>query len=218
MGTTLITLAHPDDDCLLCGTIAYLAQKGDRLVLYYATQGEAGLTGGLCEPEDLAVERYQELSHAMKTLGVSRVIVRDFGDGQLSSKQDLLVEDICTVLEQERPEKVITFPPSGITNHSDHQMTQRATLVAVQAYSGQTKLYYRVVPENSSGIVRVEHDAGIKITHQVHVAPYREQMYQAMKAHRSQQDPMSTIFPALTDNGGSWLLWPNEYFAAVVLT
>lgn len=219
--TTLFIGAHFDDEFLLGPAyMAALAQQGERVVIYFATYGEKGQTGGLCYPQELAQVRSQEECLSSQILGVSDVIARNFGDGQLPEQKAFLVTDIKNVLRSERPDRVITFPPSGHTGHLDHQMVQQATLQAVNEYIAEehaaVELYYRVIPSNSDGIVNVKHDPEFEFTNDFHAAPYWGQVYGAMRAHHTQRKSMATIFPALAYDGGFWMLWPYEYFAAII--
>jgi LmbE family N-acetylglucosaminyl deacetylase len=231
----LIALAHPDDECLFAGHIAHLSRLGHRVVLYYATQGEGGQTCGLCELKDLPDVRYLEKKEATRILGVreENIISRDFGDGTLPTKQEVLVADILGVLKEVQPDMVITFPPSGITEHPDHQTMRKVALYGVQQYEAGTgksiELYYRVIPEGSTGIVNVVLDRELVFTYWVDVVPYWSQMYDAMMAHLTQRRAMSTIFPALARRRGLMSiifpslarrrdlkkLWPCEHYALI---
>jgi LmbE family N-acetylglucosaminyl deacetylase len=234
--TTILFSAHPDDEFALGpGTIAHLVKKGERVVIYYATQGEGGQTSGLCEPDNLAAVRHQETIEAARILRVPEhdLIFGNFGDGSLHSKPEKILKDIRRVLEEIQPDRVITFPPSGITDHLDHKTMQWVTKLAVQEYEAGTGnsigLYYLVIPKGSTGIVNVVHDPELAFTHWVDVVPYWSQMYDAMMAHRTQRRAMSTIFPALARRRGLMSiifpalarrralkkLWPCEHYALI---
>jgi LmbE family N-acetylglucosaminyl deacetylase len=222
VSTTLVTLAHPDDECAVGpGTIAHLVSLGERVVLYYATRGEGGISGRLeagmdwISPKELADLRSRELKHVVEVLGASRSIVRDFGDGRLDSQylSEPLRNDIWGVLEEIRPDKVITFPPSGLTGHDDHRAVSLATVEAAQRYSGNTQLFCRVVKDHQ-GFINAVHD-GLHARYRVSVEQYQKTIDQVMRAHHSQVHSMAHIFPSLRDGGGVEDLWSYEYFSAL---
>lgn len=222
VSTTLVTLAHPDDECAVGpGTIAHLSSLGERVVLYYATRGEGGISGYLkagndwISPDEVAEKRSHELNRVAKLLGVSKVITRDFGDGQLNytNQFELLDQDILHVLEEERPDKVITFPPSGLTGHKDHQIVSFLTTRAVRRYSGNAQVYCRVIKDHQ-GFVNAVHD-DLHAQYRVPVKRYWNTIDQVMRAHATQVCSMAHIFPSLREGRGVEDLWTYEYFSAV---
>lgn len=134
-GRTLVAVfAHPDDDTFACsGTIALHADDPDfRFVLVLATSGGAGeISGpGLATRETLADVREAEDRASWRTLGrePDRLEFLRFADGSLGTTDlDVLIRAVATILEQERPDVVITFGPEGVTRHLDHITIGRAT-------------------------------------------------------------------------------------------
>jgi LmbE family N-acetylglucosaminyl deacetylase len=232
MPTVLVTLAHPDDECVVAaGTIAHHARLGNKVKLYIATKGEGGIEGYLraghdwISPGKLAHIRHQEMRKVYQILGVDELIQRDYMDGGLgfdfgiSSTEEknmvLLERDILQVMEEVRPDIVITFPPSGLTHHTDHQMISLVTRRAAQQYSGKTRLFYRIITDHQ-GIVNVVHD-DFHPRYHVPVERYWNQIYETMYAHQSQFLVMDHIFLALRKDGGMQKLWTHEHFAEVTL-
>jgi LmbE family N-acetylglucosaminyl deacetylase len=206
INSILYVFAHPDDETFTCGgTIAKFASSGKtRQVLYCATHGEAGKTGNppVCAPFELASTRAQELERAAHILGINELILRDFGDGKLQEHPlEVLVQDIFNILEQERPDLVITFPPSGISGHSDHKVIQQATLEAVRKTSFPTKLYYIVIPESivhfSKRSVHTVPDEYVSM--KIDVTAYRKQIAEALKQHRTQHLSIERVFPGVLE-------------------
>jgi LmbE family N-acetylglucosaminyl deacetylase len=199
----LYCFAHPDDETFACGgTIARFAESGAYQVLYCATRGEAGKTGNppVCTPEELGTCRAKELENAARILGISELILRNHGDGRLHElPRDKLVSDIRSVLESVRPDLVITFPPSGISGHRDHQVIQQATLAAVRETPFPTKLYYIVIPESIIHLhprkVHATPDEYVSMS--IDVNPWRETIAQALRAHRSQHLSVESVFPGV---------------------
>lgn len=217
----LYCFAHPDDETFTCGgTIARFHSLGAKQTLYCATHGDAGKTGNppVCSKEELGHVRTQELQEAAQILGIDNLILRDFGDGRLKDQPfSRLVEDIRSVLEQIRPELVITFPPSGISGHQDHKMIQKATLAAVEQISFPTKIYYIVIPESIAKLhARAVHTVpDAYVSRKIDVTAYRDKIAQALKAHKTQHLSVERAFPGVLE--GDWTrLRSEEYYQLVI--
>jgi len=160
--TLLGCFAHPDDETWsMSGSLALLAPKGIRCVIWTATRGEAGEiapdTG--VEPEDLAAVREAEERAALAQVGVEQVLFGDFADGKVSDRADDLVRAVLALLEEVRPDVVVTMEPGGVTAHADHMAVSAATRIAFTAYvatlgdgkAGQgrePRLYYWGLPKS----------------------------------------------------------------------
>lgn len=198
--TILYVFAHPDDETFGCGgTILHYSRLGKRQTLYCATRGEAGKTGdpSVCKKEDLASVRTKELQSAIDILGIDALYLQDHPDGKLDQVPfQTLVSEIGEIIEREKPEKVITFPPSGITYHIDHQIIQQATYTAVKTISHTTSLYYIAIPESISFPKNhaVHSVPDEQITDRIDITPYRELIYQAASQHRTQHLSLEKIF------------------------
>ena len=138
MGPTLVVvLAHPDDDTFsVSGSVALHAEDPDlRFVLVLATSGDAGEIAdpALATRETLAAIREEEDRASWRTLGrePDRLEFLRLGDGTLASMDpDALIGAVATILEEERPDVVVTFGPEGVTAHPDHIAVGRATMEA----------------------------------------------------------------------------------------
>jgi LmbE family N-acetylglucosaminyl deacetylase len=217
----LYCFAHPDDETFTCGgTIAHFAAKGAKQTLYCATRGEAGKTGNppVCTQEELGNVRARELARALDILGIKDFILRDFGDGRLSEQPfDLIVNDLVSVMEQIRPNLVITFPPSGISGHRDHIIIQQATLEAVKKISFPTKLYYIVIPESiaKKQARPVQYVPDEYVSTKIDVTAYQEKIAKALKAHKSQHLSVEHAFPGVL-SGDLSRMRTHEYFQLVI--
>ena len=128
LGTILSIWAHPDDETYLAGGLsAALTDVGQRVVCVTATRGEAGgSTAGLAEI------RTAELEAALKLLGVEEHHWLDYADGGCASvEEDQAAARIRTVVNDVRPDTVVTFGPDGFTGHPDHQAVSRWVNLAV---------------------------------------------------------------------------------------
>ena len=122
LGTVLVVWAHPDDETYLVGGLsAALTDAGQRVVCVTATRGEAGGA----DP-DLADIRTAELETALALLGVGEHHWLDYPDGGCASVADHeAAARLRTIVEEVRPDTVVTFGPDGYTGHPDHQAVSR---------------------------------------------------------------------------------------------
>ena len=63
----LVVLAHPDDEIFHGGVLAHLSERGVRITLVCATDGEAAMPHPSVGPiEDLGALRVEELRHSCR--------------------------------------------------------------------------------------------------------------------------------------------------------
>jgi len=159
--TLAAIVAHPDDDTFGCaGTVALHADDpGFRFVLVHLTSGEAGRIAdpALATRETLGAVREDEDRRSWVAIG--RVPDRHeffrYPDHRVDEQPfDELVERIAAVLEDERPDVVITFGPDGITGHPDHVT---AGMAATEAFHrtrerspgpGLARLLHQAIPQS----------------------------------------------------------------------
>ncbi len=129
LGTLLTVWAHPDDETYLVGGLsAALTDAGQRVVCVTATRGEAG-----GEEADLAAIRTAELEAALAVLGVTEHHWLDYPDGGCARVDaEQAAARIRAVLDDVRPDTVVTFGPDGYTGHPDHQAVSRWVDLAVR--------------------------------------------------------------------------------------
>lgn len=123
LGTILGVWAHPDDECYLsAGLMALARDNGARVVCVTATHGERGTDDPENWPPDrLAPVREQELERSMSILGVAEHRWLGHCDGEVADVADNVgVAQIDEIIEELRPDTVVTFGPDGMTGHSDH--------------------------------------------------------------------------------------------------
>lgn len=121
--TVLAVAAHPDDLEYFCGgTLGRLSSEGIRVVTVIATRGEMG--------GDPAV-RAAEQTEAARVLGYSGLYLLSFPDGMLRSEDEQLRQALLQLIDQERPDLVLTFDdkyPFPVYQHPDHMAVARAIL------------------------------------------------------------------------------------------
>lgn len=162
MSKLLGIFAHPDDESVAPGgTLAKYAKAGWRVELVCATKGDAGGWGSVeAMNASLSDVRTRELEEAAGHLGVWSVSLLDYKDGDLSRIPPGGLENaLIKVMEEVKPDVVITHEPAGITNHPDHIKMSYATTFAFQTYAraradelsdkpNPPKLYYACFPES----------------------------------------------------------------------
>jgi LmbE family N-acetylglucosaminyl deacetylase len=187
----LAILAHPDDESFgLGGTLAKYARTGVDVHVCTVTDGAAGSYDAEGTPSNqrglepvrgpklsLAEIRRQELRCACKILGVHlhTLSYRDSGMEGAKENQhphslyqadmDMVAQELVQLVQEVRPQVVITHDPSGGYFHPDHIKVNQAVcsvwekLVAADPDRGTTKhsaglwqparLYYTAIPRSS---------------------------------------------------------------------
>jgi len=140
----LVVFAHPDDEIFVGGTLAHLSDRGARVTLICATNGEAGKPHpSIGTAENLGALRAEELRVSCARLGISKPVLLGFHDSARNGRQrhgdaralanvDMLVveEAVRNVIQDVQPHVVLTFDPHGGYYHPDHVAIQRATTAA----------------------------------------------------------------------------------------
>jgi LmbE family N-acetylglucosaminyl deacetylase len=146
--TLLGVWAHPDDETFLSsGLILAARERGDRVVLVTATRGERGTDDpGRWPPGRLGRLRERELEAALAVLDVDEHRFLGYGDGACAAAAaPLAVRAIGTVIEEVRPDTIVTFGPDGVTGHDDHRAVGRWATCARNAVAPQVELLQAVL-------------------------------------------------------------------------
>lgn len=145
-GTILGVWAHPDDETYLsAGLMATAVSEGRRVVCATATRGEAGSQDEARWPlAQLAGIRELELEQALGILGVTEHVWLDYKDGELASvPRAEAVAKIAALIEDVRPDAVLTFNADGMTGHPDHAAVHHWTTEAFEhSAPAGAKLFY----------------------------------------------------------------------------
>jgi LmbE family N-acetylglucosaminyl deacetylase len=151
LGTILGVWAHPDDEAYLSGGVMALARdNGSRVVCVTATRGELGTPDPeVWPPPRLAAERTRELERCLEVLGVTEHHWLGYHDGTCArADAPEAIVQLCALIDQVRPDTVLTFGPDGITGHPDHQAVSAWTTAAFEhAAPPGARLLYAAVPE-----------------------------------------------------------------------
>jgi LmbE family N-acetylglucosaminyl deacetylase len=116
LGTVLGVWAHPDDEAYLSAALMATARdSGQRVVVATATPGEAA------DPAGDGVLRRQDLGASLDAVDVSEHHWLGFVDGQCPDvPADAGAAAVRRLLQQVRPDTIVTFGPDGLTGHTDH--------------------------------------------------------------------------------------------------
>jgi len=127
LGTILSIWAHPDDETYLAaGVMAAARDHGQRVVCVSATAGERGTPDPHAWPPlRLGQVRRWEAEAAMSVLGVDEHHFLGLPDGGLSDHDHAGVACVTELLDDVRPDTILTFGPDGITFHADHIAVHR---------------------------------------------------------------------------------------------
>ena len=146
----LFVHAHPDDESSKgAATAARYVDEGAEVVLVTCTGGEAGEVLNASHPAVDALElpgvRALELAAAVAVIGFTRatgLAQQDSGwhedlanvpEGTFAAVPlDGPASRLATILREERPQVVVTYPPDGGYPHPDHIRTHDVTMRAVE--------------------------------------------------------------------------------------
>ena len=123
LGSILGVWAHPDDEAYLSAALmARATDHGQKVFCLTATRGEAGFPDG--DPrslEDRKTLREKELTTCLDILGVTEHRNLGLPDGGCADiGDDGPVAIIAELIQELRPDTVLTFGPDGGTGHPDH--------------------------------------------------------------------------------------------------
>lgn len=144
LGTILSIWAHPDDETYLAaGLMAAARDRGQRVVCAVASAGERGTDRpDVWPPERLGRVRRWEATAAMAVLGVTEHHVVGLPDGSLDEHDAAGLAWAAGLLEEVRPDTVLTFGPDGMTFHPDHVAVHRWVTRAWEERGRPTRLLH----------------------------------------------------------------------------
>lgn len=243
-------VAHPDDESLgLGGALAKYAAEGVQTYLVTATRGERGrFFRNEDRPSDEEVGRVREaeVRAAARELGVRRVELLDYVDGDLDRAEPAeAIGRIVRHIRGLRPQVVITFDPFGAYGHPDHIAISQLTVGAVVSAANPSfdvgggspphavsKLYYLVEDRASwdayqrafkrlvSRVDGVEREAmpwpDWSITTRIDAREHWETVWRAVRCHETQL----AVYAGLDELSREELveLWGSKTFYRVFST
>jgi LmbE family N-acetylglucosaminyl deacetylase len=115
--------------------------------------------------------RAKELQHAVEVLGIERLVRLGYRDsGMMGWPQNddpecfwaTPVADaaakLAEILNEERPQVVMTYNEIGFYGHPDHIQANRITLAALELIDYEPTLYYNAIPDSVMEIMRARWD------------------------------------------------------------
>lgn len=255
----LLVHAHPDDETINNGaTMAKYAAGGAHVTLVTCTRGEEGevLVPGLShlassDQDKLGLHRESELALAMKELGITdfrflgspSVKFRDSGmmgtepnnraDVFWQADIDTAAKYLVEVIEEIKPQILITYDEIGGYGHPDHIQAHRIAMRASEIADWKIqKIYWNTMPKSvlAEGIAKMKEIGsdffGAEsvddlpfakddefVTTLVDGSKFVDQKLAAMKAHET-QIALDGPFFALSNNLGLQI-WGDEYYTLV---
>lgn len=199
-GSILLIFAHPDDETSSsAGAVARYSRRGVAIDLICATGGEKGTRLDIPPEIETAQVREEELRAAAGIIGIRNVYLLGYIDGELEKSDfEEVTGRVLEIMEQVRPEVVITFGPDGISGHHDHIAIGKAATAAFErmATTGgdPRKLYYVTVPQSAFTQNGMENGEVIytrpddEITTEIDISGLLDTKLRALASYRSQQD------------------------------
>ena len=194
----LAVFAHPDDETsAAAGTLIKYAREGVDIHVVTATRGERGDlgTGDVpIERRDLPAVREAELRAVLALYGAHPPILLDYCDQELITADfETLTQDVLRAMASVRPEVVITFGPSGISNHDDHKTIHRAATEAFHRYRHTAvvapRLYYVAIPQEVAAQFAFHlHPSEMTLSVCIDIADVKPIKLQGLRTYRSQTD------------------------------
>lgn len=137
--------AHPDDEAYLsAGLMAAARGAGHRVIVATATKGEAGTDDPAAWPPGrLAALRERELAASLAALDVHEHRWLGHRDGTLHRiSADIGVDQVAELIDEIRPDTIVTFGPDGMTGHLDHRTVSGWVTSAWQRTGRRGRLWY----------------------------------------------------------------------------
>jgi LmbE family N-acetylglucosaminyl deacetylase len=141
LGTILGIWGHPDDEAYLsAGVMAIATAQGQRVVCVTATYGEAGFADDDPRPiDERAALRAAEMEACLAVLGVNEHHWLGYPDGRCDEVEDAeAVLALTPIIDDVRPDTVLTFGPDGMTGHVDHIAVSRWATLAFRDHETST--------------------------------------------------------------------------------
>lgn len=142
----LVIFPHPDDETLSSGGfIKNLTDQGSAVSVVVLTKGEKGNNDAHLDIS-LKKIREKELYEACAALGISDIVLDDFGDGELSKQQNKLRKYLEETIQKFKPDLLITYDLSGLYGHEDHIVTSEILTDLVKTKFKHITLLYPSLP------------------------------------------------------------------------
>jgi len=194
----LVVIAHADDLLFFCGaTVFHLINDGWSVEVVRVTDDRWDSVN-LSEEETL-LRNKSEFDEAMGLLGISKIHEFDYPTDMLGDISEVeLRKKVMEIIRLFKPYLVLSFDPDSYLNedNEDHKLVARAVTESMWT-SGFDKH-----PDSSSKLlpphVPIERwyfgRSVARVTHQLEISPYREQLVNALACHRTMLQNIFTQF------------------------
>lgn len=201
-GSILAVFAHPDDETAVGPALAKYARAGHDVYLVSITSGQKGVTPSTTlVGEELGRAREEELRCSAKKLGIHPPFLWQFQDQGISVPpvMEQIAARLREIINQSRPDVIITWGPDGVTGHPDHRT---AGALATQVFQQRSllehkpkKLYYIALPESKfpderapSGRPPFRTVSDLFVTTEIEAAATMDAAAAAIRCHKTQWD------------------------------
>ena len=141
----LVVFPHADDEVMTTGgSMTQLSRLGKQLTWLIATQGEKGTTDGTIN-RNLITIRKNESEKVAKIFGIQKIIQLKYADGNLENCKNNLKIELSQLINQIKPEIIITYDLSGLYGHPDHIALSKV-VTEIAKKNGKIKLIYASFP------------------------------------------------------------------------
>lgn len=156
----LLIFPHADDEVFSAGgLVGMLSSNGKKITVVLLTKGERGTPNGEYS-QKLKEVRTREARRVGKIIGVTQIIQKDFGDGNLSKKIPVVTSFIESLLKNTDADVVITFDTSGLYGHPDHIACSEIVTNLITKEYKHISLWYTTLPKRSLKMIKLpEHMA-----------------------------------------------------------
>jgi LmbE family N-acetylglucosaminyl deacetylase len=204
MSEIVAIFAHPDDESFgPGGTIAKFAKTNNVYLICVTSGDKAG------EP----TVREQELKDASALLGIKKVYFLRFADGELCNDIYHEIADACQkLLEEIKPQKLLTFEMRGVTGHIDHVATSMITTYLFYKLQYVSELWYYCISNIYRSMIKdyfIYFPSGYEkdeVDEVIDVSDVWNERMQSVLCHGSQEKDMKECFKDLNQ------LPKEEYF------
>jgi LmbE family N-acetylglucosaminyl deacetylase len=142
----LVIFPHADDEAITCGgSLHRLSAGGSAVTLVLLTKGERGPNA--TRNGSLKEVRTREARAVSAILGISKLVQEDLGDGELRSKKQELRMFIESLIEQEKPDLLITYDLAGLYGHTDHITCSEIITELKKTRFQEVPLWYVTLPK-----------------------------------------------------------------------
>jgi len=170
--TVLAIWSHPDDETSIGCLLAKLAREGNDVWQVAITSGQKGFTPNtkITDGAELGRVRETELRCSAGQLGVHEPILLGYQDQGISTPPVMreILDRLREIIDQKKPDVIITWGPEGLTGHPDHRTTSSLATEIFQQRARlkhqPKKLYYVAFPDSLAETLLKAFNAPLRTT------------------------------------------------------